>query len=83
MPEAERNTQLKDKVLAFMEANLDTLNGKTVLYHDSDPVLYDEDGQWTFDEHTTAQVDGKMQTDTTINRPLGATSLLPANRLLP
>ena len=83
LPEAERNTKLKDRVLAFMEANLDKLNGKIVLYHDSDPVLYDEDGQWTFDEQTTAEVDGKMQTETTLDRPLGAAPLLPANMLLP
>ena len=83
LPEAERKTRLKDKVLAFMETNLDKLNGKIVLYHDSDPVLYDEDGQWTFDEQTTVQTDGKMKTETTLDRPLGATPLLPANILLP
>ena len=48
--EAERKEQLKSKVLAFMESNLDRINGRIVLYHDSDPVLYDENGQWTFDE---------------------------------
>ena len=83
LPEAERKTRLKDKVLAFMETNLDKLNDKIVLYHDSDPVLYDEDGQWTFDEQTTVQADGKMKTETTLDRPLGATPLLPANILLP
>ena len=48
--ETERRNQLKSKVLSFMEPNLDTLDGKIILYHDSDPVLYDEEGTWTFDE---------------------------------
>ena len=33
-----------------MEQNLDILDGEIVLYHDSDPVLYGEEGTWTFDE---------------------------------
>ena len=47
--EAERRQQLKSKVLAFMKQNADTLDGKLGLFHDSDPVLYDEDGSWTFE----------------------------------
>ena len=82
--EAERKEQLKSKVLAFMESNLDRINGRIVLYHDSDPVLYDENGQWTFDEQKTVQQsNGEMQTETTLDRPLGATPLLAANILLP
>ena len=50
--EAERRNQLKSKVLRFMQQNLDTLDGKIILYHDSDPVLYDEEGTWTVDEQT-------------------------------
>ena len=37
--EAERRNQLKSKVLSFMQQNLDTLDGKIILYHDSDPVF--------------------------------------------
>ena len=48
--ETERRHQLKSKVLSFMEQNLDTLDGQISLYHDSDPVLYDEEGTWTFGE---------------------------------
>ena len=48
--ETERRHQPKSKVLSFMEQNLDTLDGTLVLYHDSDPVLYDEEGTWTVDE---------------------------------
>ena len=48
--EAERRNQLKSKVLSFMQQNLDTVDGKIILYHDSDPVLYNEEGTWTFDE---------------------------------
>ena len=84
LTEGERKEQLKSKVLAFMESNLDKLDGKLVLYHDSDPVLYDEDGQWTFDKQTTIQQpDGNMRTETALDRPLGATPLLTASILLP
>ena len=48
--EAERRNQLQSKVLTFMQQNPDTVDGKIILYHDSDPVLYDEEGTWTFDE---------------------------------
>ena len=61
--ETERRNQLKSKVLSFMEQKLDKLDGKIILYHDSDPVLYDEEGTWTFDEQKTiAQTDGTMKT---------------------
>ena len=67
-----------------MQQNLDTLDGKIILYHDSDPVLYDEEGTWTFDEQNTIeQTDGTMRTETTLDRPLGATPLLSASILLP
>ena len=67
-----------------MESDLDKLYGKIVLYHDSDPVLYDEDGQWTFDMQTKIQQpDGNMRTETALDRPLGATPLLTASILLP
>ena len=84
LSESDRRTQLKTTVLTYMETNLERLEGKIVLYHDSDPVLYDEDGQWTFDEQRTVQqTDGKMQTKTTLDRPLGATPLLTAQIMLP
>ena len=84
LPENERQEQLKSKVLAFMDHILGKLNDRIVLYHDSDPVLYDEDGQWTFDEQKTVQQpDGEMRTETTLDRPLGATPLLSANIMLP
>ena len=37
-PIAERNTQIKSKVLQYMEDNLDKLGGRIVFYHESDPV---------------------------------------------
>ena len=56
------------------------LGGRIVFYHDSDPVLYDETGQWTFDEQTTIQEDnGEMRTNTVLDRPLGQTPLLTNN----
>ena len=69
---AEQQRQLKAKVLSYMEANLDRLGGRIVLYHDSDPVLYDPNGEWTYDQQTVAQTNGAMQTETTLDRPLGA-----------
>ena len=50
---AERKVEINTKVLQHMENNLDKLGGRIVLYHDIDPVLYDETGQLTFDEQTT------------------------------
>ena len=47
--DAERRQLLNSQVVAFMEQTLDNLDGGIVLYHDSDPVLYDEDGSWTVD----------------------------------
>ena len=84
LTEPNRQSQLKDRVLSYMETFLDRLDGQIVLYHDSDPVLYDEDGQWTFDEQRTVQqTDGKMKTEATLDRPLGATPLLSAHIMLP
>ena len=82
--ETERRNQLKRKVLNSMEQDLDTMDGKIILYHDSDPVLYNEGGTWTLDSQTTIeQTDGTMKTETTLDIPLGATPLLSANILLP
>ena len=76
--------ELKARVLNFMVQNLDKLHGRIVLYHDSDPVLYDEDGNWTFDVQTTIKTQsGNMKTQTTLDRPLGATPLLASHTLLP
>ena len=84
LPQGQRNEQLKGKVWAFMQNNLDRIDGEIVLHHDSDPVLYDKDGQWTFDEQKTVQQpDGEMRTETTLDRPLGATPLLTASIMLP
>ena len=67
-----------------MQNNLDRIDGEIVLYRDSDPVLYDKDGQWAFDEQKTVQQpDGEMRTETTLDRPLGATPLLTASIMLP
>ena len=74
---ASRRADINANVLQHIENNLDKLGGRIVLYHDSDPVLYDETGQWTFDEQTTIQEDnGDMRTNTVLDRPLGQTPLL-------
>ena len=81
---AERRAEIKAKVLQYMEDNLDKLGDRIVLYHDNDPVLYDETGQWTFDEQTTIQEDsGEMRTNTILDRPLGQTPLLTNNIQFP
>ena len=55
-----------------------------VLYHDSDPILYDETGKWTFDEQNTIQEDnGELRTNTVLDRPLGQTPLLTNNLEFP
>ena len=83
-PIEQRKTQIKSKVLQYMEDNLDKLDSRIVLYHDSDPVLYHEPGQWTFDEQTTIQGDsGEMRTNTVLDRPLGQTPLLTNNIQFP
>ena len=82
--ESDRQMQLKTTVLTYMETNMARLEGQIVLYHDSDPVMYDEDGQWTFDEQRAVQqTNGELQTETTLDRPLGATPLLSAQIMLP
>ena len=60
------------------------IGDQIVLYNDSDPVVYDPDGAWTFDAQTTVQqADGTMKTETQLDRPLGATPLLSSNIILP
>ena len=79
----DQKQALKARVLDFIKT-LPTLNGIPILYQDSDPVLYDERGDWTFDEQTTVQeANGKMRTETTLDRPLGATPMLFDNITLP
>ena len=79
----DQKQALKARVLDFIKT-LPTLNGIPILYQDSDPVLYDERGDWTFDEQTTVQeANGKMRTETTLDRPLGATPMLFDDITLP
>ena len=61
LSDAEQQRQLKAKVLSYMEANLDRLNGRIVLYHDSDPVLYDPNGEWTYDQQTTIETTARCR----------------------
>ena len=52
---------------------LPTHDGKPILHLDSDPVIYDDAGAWSFDEQTMVQSqDGAMKTETVPDRPLGA-----------
>ena len=83
LSETQRKSALKTNVLAAMES-LENIGDPIVLYNDSDPVVYDPDGAWPFDEQTTVQqADGTMKTETTLDRPLGATPLLSSNIILP
>ena len=79
----DRKQALKAKVLDFIRT-LPTLQGVPILFQDSDPVLFNRDGDWTFDEQTTVQeASGEMRTQTTLDRPLGATPMLFDNIMLP
>ena len=67
-----------------MENNLDKLGGRIVLYHDSDPVLYDETGQWTFDEHTTIQEDnGENENESRIGSPTWSNATVDKQHTIP
>ena len=46
VPLAEQKIKLKEKVLAHID-KLDKVDGQPILYEDSDPVVYDDDGEWT------------------------------------
>ena len=79
----DQKQALKARVLDFIKT-LPTLNGIPILYQDSDPVLYNERGDLTFDEKEMVQeTNGKMRTETTLDRPLGATPMLSDNITLP
>ena len=60
------------------------IGGKPVLYEDSDPVVNDEDGEWTFDAQTAVETaSGELRTQTVLERPLGANPLLSASMFSP
>ena len=46
---AEQKMFLKERVMRHIEQLDKTADGTPILYEDSDPVIYDEDGEWTFD----------------------------------
>ena len=70
---------LKERVLHHMEQLDKTADGVPILYEDSDPVCYGEDGEWTFDAQTVVETDGEMRTTAVMDRSLGACPLLPAS----
>ena len=84
MTRAQQESALKERVLEYMRNNLDYDEEGIILYQDSDPVYYDEDGQWTLDVQTVVHnADGEVQTTTTLGRDLGETPLLPADMFMP
>ena len=85
MPRQQQEAALKARVLEDIENNFDRgERGTPVLYNDSDPVLYDADGQWTLDSQTVTQNEaGQVRTTKVLDRELGATPLLPADMFLP
>ena len=85
MTRQQQEHALKQQVLEHIENNLEQdANGVPILYMDSDPVLYDPDGQWTLDSQTVVQNDaGRVRTNTVLDRELGAAPLLPADMLMP
>ena len=83
VPLAEQKQKLKDKVIAHID-KLDKVDGHPVLHEDSDPVVYDEDGEWTYDDQTLVQTEsGEMMTQAILDRPLGANPLLSASMFSP
>ena len=84
MTRAQQENALKERVLAYMRQNLEYDEQGIILYQDSDPVYYDEDGPWTLDAQTVVEnADGRVQTTTVLDRELGATPLLPADMFMP
>ena len=84
MTRAQQDNALKERVLEYMRNNLEYDGQWIILYQDSDPVYYDEDGPWTLDAQTVVEnADGRVQTTTVLDRELGATPLLPADMFMP
>jgi len=85
LPRAQQEAEIKRMVSEFIRANLEADSaGSIVLYMDSDPVYYDPDGEWRLDVQTTVEAaDGTLRTRAVLDRPLGATPLLPADMLMP
>ena len=60
------------------------IDGQPVLYEDSDPAVYGEDGEWTYNLQTVVVADsGEMRTRAVLDRPLGANTLLTAPMFSP
>ena len=55
MTRAQQENALKDRVLAYMRQNLEYDEQGIILYQDSDPVYYDEEGPWTLDAQTVVE----------------------------
>ena len=84
MTRQQQEKLLKERVLEHIQTNLDYDEQGIIMYQDSDPVYYDEEGQWTLDMQTVVQnEDGRVQTTTVLDRELGATPLLPADMFMP
>ena len=80
---AEQKRILKDRVMRQIQQLDKTADGTPILYEDSDPVIYDDDGEWTFDVQTVVETNGEMQTAAVLDRSLGACPLLPASMYSP
>ena len=84
MTRQQQEKLLKERVLEHIQTNLDYDEQGIIMYQDSDPVYYDEEGQWTLDMQTVVQnEDGRVQTTTVLDRGLGETPLLPADMFMP
>ena len=76
---AYHKTILKEMVLRHIE-NLDKpADVIPVLYDDSDPVVYGEEGELTYNVQTAVESEGEMRTTAVLDRSLGACPLLPAS----
>jgi hypothetical protein len=65
MTRQQQEKCLKARVLEHIQTNLDDDEQGIILYQDSSPIYYDEEGQWTLDIQTVVQnEDGRVQTTT-------------------
>ena len=55
MTRAQQEHALKERVLAYMRNNLEYDEQGIILYQDSDPVYYGEEGRWAFQAQTVVE----------------------------
>jgi 5-methylcytosine-specific restriction endonuclease McrA len=83
MSEEQRLAEIKLELLERIYEGSRTGDDRPILVWDSDPIVYDEYGQWEYAEETTRIVDGHAAVEAAVNRPLGRVPFLPGRFLHP